>query len=267
MAQVIAVDWSGWAKGAAESIWLARVVAGRLVELDNGLGREAVVAALVDRGRREPRTVVGLDFSFSFPAWFCARQGWRNGQEVWAAVGERAEELLAAGAPPFWGRPGTVAQRLGDPFRQTEKDLERRPKSTFQIGGAGTVGTGSLRGMGHLARLAAAGFTIWPFDEAGWPRVVEVYPRLCVPAGVVKSRHRSRRDHLHDWFPQQDPVLLERAAGCEDAFDAAVTALAMAADLPSLIDLPRFTAGAPQLIEGCVWAPTTRRGAQRPAPR
>ncbi|MCM3920678.1 hypothetical protein ND748_03170 [Frankia sp. AiPs1] len=41
MAQVIAVDWSGRAKGAAESIWLARVVAGRLVELDNGLDRAA----------------------------------------------------------------------------------------------------------------------------------------------------------------------------------------------------------------------------------
>lgn len=261
---MIAVDWSGRAKGAAESIWLARVVAGRLVELDNGLDREAVIAALVDRGHREPRTVVGLDFSFSFPAWFCARQGWRSGHEVWSAIAEQAEELLAAGEPPFWGRPGTVAQRLGDPFRQTEKDLERRPKSTFQIGGAGAVGTGSLRGMGHLTQLAAAGFTIWPFDEPGWPRVVEVYPRLCTPAGVVKSRHRSRRDHLHARFPEQDAVLLERAAGCEDAFDAAVSALTMAAGLPSLIDLPRFAPGTPQLIEGCVWAPRERPARRQP---
>jgi catechol 2,3-dioxygenase-like lactoylglutathione lyase family enzyme len=68
----------------------------------------------------------------------------------------------------------------------------------FQIGGAGAVGTGSLRGMQHLADLAHAGFSIWPFDRPGWPLAVEIYPRLFTP-GVVKSRHRARRHRSYAW--------------------------------------------------------------------
>ena len=47
-----------------------------------------------------------------------------------------------------------------------------RPKSTFQIGGAGAVGTGSLRGMPHLLTLREAGCAVWP--------------SMCLPV----SRHR-----------------------------------------------------------------------------
>ena len=39
------------------------------------------------------------------------------------------------------------------------------PKSVFQIGGAGSVGTASLRGMPVLQRLREAGFAVWPFDR------------------------------------------------------------------------------------------------------
>lgn len=48
MAQVIAIDWSGRDTGAAEFIWLARVVDGRLVELENGYDRGAVIRAAID---------------------------------------------------------------------------------------------------------------------------------------------------------------------------------------------------------------------------
>ncbi len=140
---------------------------------------------------------------------------------------------------------------------KTEMDVEGQPKSVFQIGGAGAVGTGSLRGMCHLALLADAEFAIWPFDGRGWPLVVEIYPRLFTPKGLVKSRHLERRTHLTQTFPDQNPVLLERAAGSEDAFDAAISALTMARHLDELENLQPFPTGSPQLIEGCIWAPAT----------
>jgi hypothetical protein len=109
--------------------------------------------------------------------------------------------------------------------------------------------------MGQLLRLREAGFSIWPFDTPRLPLVLEIYPRRLTEPKVNKSRHRARLDHLRTRFPEQDPVLLERAAGSEDAFDAAVSALVMAEHLTGPQDLPVFGDGAPELIEGAVWAP------------
>ena len=155
--------------------------------------------------------------------------------------------MLDTCEPPFWGREETKSQKLGHAHRQTELDVEGRPKSVFQIGGAGAVGTGSLHGMRHLARLAEVGFAIWPFDQPDWPLVVEIYPRLFTPKGLVKSRHLKRRAHLTQAFPEQNPVLLE--------FDATISALAMAQHLDELENLQLFSTGSPQLIEGCIWVP------------
>ena len=58
----------------------------------------------------------------------------------------------------------------------------------FQIGGAGAVGTGSIRGMPHLLTLADSGFTIWPFVSGGLPTVVEIYPRA-LTGPVNKGSH------------------------------------------------------------------------------
>jgi hypothetical protein len=252
---VIAVDWSGKAKGAAESIWRAVVVDGHLIELENGLDRAEITQWMTDYAERHPRTVVGLDFAFSFPSWFCQREGWSSGREVWAAMRTSGDALLAICELPFWGRPGTKAQTIGEAQRQTEREVSGQPKSVFQIGGAGAVGTGSVRGMSHLATLADAGFAIWPFDRPSWPLTVEIYPRLFTPKGLVKSHHLDRRAHLTQTFPDQNPVLLERAAGSEDAFDAAISALMMAANIDELESLPQFAPDSPQVIEGCIWTP------------
>jgi hypothetical protein len=254
LSQVIAVDWSGRAKGAAEAIWLARVDDGRLVELENGLERGEVVAAVIDHARENPKTIAGFDFAFSFPRWYCEANGWTTGIEVWRSMAERAEELLHGCEPPFWGRAGTTAQTLGGAFRETDKAVPGQAKSVFQIGGAGAVGTGSLRGMPHLVKLSENGFSIWPFDPPRPPLAVEIYPRVFAPR-VVKGRHRERRAHLERSFPEQRAVLLERAAGSEDAFDAAVSALAMAAHLDQLEALPARPAGSAGRIEGEIWAP------------
>ncbi|MDQ5833206.1 MAG: hypothetical protein M3550_09150, partial [Actinomycetota bacterium] len=47
--------------------------------------------------------------------------------------------------------------------------------------------------------------------------------------------------------------LRERAAGSEDAFDAAVSALSMAEHLSELEGLPRLDADDPARIEGAIW--------------
>lgn len=252
---VVAIDWSGRERGAAEFIWLARVVGGQLVELENGRERGEVVDHVVPLSREADRCVVGLDFAFGFPAWYAAQRGWTSGREAWDAMRDEAGELLARCEPPFWGRPGTRAQTLGRPFRATELAVGIRPKSIFQIGGAGAVGTGSLRGMEHLARLADAGFAVWPFDDPAWPLAVEIYPRLFTPPGLVKGHHRARRDHLEQRFPDQPPLLRERAAGSEDAFDAAITALAMAEHVDHFDRLPSVAPGAPERLEGAIWTP------------
>ena len=254
MTEVVAVDWSGRAKGAGEAIWLARVARGRLEELENGLDRHAVVQRLIELAREEPRLAVGLDFAFSFPAWYAADRGWTSCREIWRAMLHDAEPLLEACEPPLWGRAGKTKPPGQTAFRETDAAVHAHPKSVFQIGGAGAVGTGSLRGMKHLATLEASGFSIWPFNEPGWPRVVEIYPRLFTP-GVVKSRHRARRSHLEARFPEQDPVLRERAAGSEDAFDAAVSALVMAEHMTAIENLSAAEPGSLASIEGAIWAP------------
>jgi hypothetical protein len=176
--QIIAVDWSGKAKGAAESLWRAEVRHGELAELSNGLDRGELIAKLVELGEVDRQTVIGLDFAFSFPAWWCAERGWYGGLDVWSAMGREGEDLIEGCEDPFWGHPG---KRNPHPkarlYRRTESSEDAvRPKSVFQIGGAGAVGTGSIRGMPHLLTLARNGFGIWPFSEE-WPRVVEIYPR------------------------------------------------------------------------------------------
>jgi hypothetical protein len=158
-------------------------------------------------------------------------------------------------APPFWGRPGAGNPHPPDRrYRRTELIDAGGAKSVFQIGGAGAVGTGSVRGMSHLRTLSDAGFDIWPFGPAGWPRVLEIHPRV-LTGPVNKSRWRDRHDLLFERFADGQPnALLERAAGSEDGFDAAVSALVMAEHDASIAGLEP-TADPTTLIEGRIWAP------------
>ncbi len=250
--RIVAVDWSGRLLREEESIWLAEVREGELVDLRNGLGRAAIVERLRAVAEEDPRTVVGLDFAFSFPGWWCAEQGWRSGPEVRAAMAEMGERLLAACEAPFWGRPGRPNPNPPDrAYRRTEREEGLAgAKSVFQIGGGGAVGTGSVRGMPHLLALSEAGFSVWPF-AAGWPRVVEIYPRS-LTGPVNKSRWAERHAYLCERFAAQPRELLERAAGSADAFDAAVSALVMAAHEAELEALA-VASEADYAIEGRIW--------------
>jgi hypothetical protein len=223
--------------------------------LENGRDREAVVAHIVSVAEAAPRTVLGLDFAFSFPRWWCERRGWRDVREVWAAIKGEQEVLLEECRYPFWGRPGRPNPHPGERgYRRTERDHDRTAKSVFQLGGAGAVGTGSIRGMVQLWELAERDLNIWPFTAMGWPRVLEIYPRALLRRPVNKSRWTERIEYLQLEFPRHDAGLLERAAGSEDAFDAAISALAMAEHHGQLAALTP-TSDPDFIIEGQIWRP------------
>lgn len=261
--RTIAVDWSGRASGAGKSIWVAEVAEPGLIFLENGRTRSEVVELVIERASSDRRFAVGFDFAFSFPAWFLERNGFKSVRELWADVELHGEEWLEECASPFWGRPGKRKPDLGgrDPFRATDQAAEPvrgvRPKSVFQIGGAGAVGTGSIRGMPILAALSEAGFSIWPFDPPGWPRVVEIYPRVLTGA-VQKSSQVGREEYLRGRNLIGSGGMRTRAASSEDAFDAAVSALVMWEHRTQLTELDHQSDQVSRL-EGAIWNPTWRK--------
>ena len=258
--RLIAVDWSGALLGAQHHIWLAE---SRERGSWTGSNRAAHVSISTSYLRadldHDPQVVVGLDFGFAFPAWFMRQLGVGSGPELWAHVAEHGERWLAECAPPFWGRVGSPRRPMldGPHYRRTELGVPRlagiAPKSMFQIGGAGSVGTGSIRGMPLLHALHTAGAHVWPFDPPGWPLVLEIYPRL-LTGPVVKSHAPSRQSFLAQHYPYLRRDHAETAAASEDAFDAAVSALVMAEHAAELAQLPEELD--PDLrLEGRIWHP------------
>jgi hypothetical protein len=225
--RILAIDWSGRQTNDRAAIWLAEAADGELLRVEGGRDRRAVVEHVLEEAERDPRLVVGLDFAFSLPDWFARREGAEDVRAVWRFVARRGEEWLREPQPPFWrARRPTLAEPA---FRRTEVAIAGprvRPKSVFQLGGAGNVGTGSLRGMPFLLELSER-FAIWPFDEPRLPLVVEIYPRL----------------HQH---------LAPPAAPNEHARDAAGSALAMSEWEGEWTGLLR---AAPYTLEGRIWRP------------
>ena len=261
--RVIAVDWSGDKKSARRKIWVAEAAGDQLARLEAGRDRAAMVAWLVSEAHIEPNIVVGLDFAFSFPAWFVAIHG-GTARGFWAEAEREGEGWLERCEPPFWGRPGR--KRPGGVvvgFRRTDLEVPRRggisPKSPFQIGGAGAVGTGSVRGMASLNRLCQAGFSVWPFNEPRFPLAVEIYPRI-LTGPVNKTSESARRAYLDHHCPQFTEAMRTRAASCEDAFDAAISALAMAKHPDEFLQLSAASDPDHQL-EGEIWRPRHERAA------
>jgi hypothetical protein len=253
---VVAIDWSGRRAGERRHLWLAEAHDGRLLRLVAGRTRSEVVDELVDRVDEVPGVVVGFDFSFSLPEWFLREQGYRDARALWDAAADDGERWLRRCTPPFWGRPHRPRPELPAHLRRTEAELAAvggiRPKSSFQIGGAGSVGTGSIRGFPALARLQDAGFAIWPIDDPAPPPVaVEIWPRAFT-GPVVKTDASARAAYLDTRHPGLARPLRDAAAESEDAFDAAVSALAMSRHEATLRSLPSLDGEF--RLEGCVWS-------------
>jgi hypothetical protein len=290
--RVVGVDWSGdQGPGQRRKIWAGvwTAASGR-VELESGRTRVELMEWLVELARETPRMVVGFDFTFGFPAWFMEELGIGSAPEFWQMVAEgQGEKWLHKDCADgrFWGRVGSArhgkkpAEFCGEHahrmLRRAETVLKVRaemtdplavariagiaPKSVFQIGGAGAVGTASLRGMPGLLMLRAAGFRIWPFDapSSKKPMVVEIYTRLMTGA-VIKSSEVARTAYLakkrkeNALYAGLSRRVLVKARGSEDAFDALVTALVMTEHRAEFARLRR-TEDEVFRMEGQTWVP------------
>jgi hypothetical protein len=252
--RVIAVDWSGAVRAERRAIWLAEAAGGRLLRLESGRSRAEVGRCLIDEAAADPELVVGLDFAFSLPAWFLRSLGIEHASELWELMSRESETWLREPPPPFWRLQRSAPEGAPDDWqwRRTELEAESvagiRPKSVFQLVGAGHVGTGSLRGMPVLHRLREHGFRVWPFDEPAFPLVVEIYPRLLT--GRVSKTSRAARKAYLARLSDLDPDLHALAAGDDNAFDAAVSALAMARWDGAWAALP---CDAAHRLEGAIW--------------
>jgi hypothetical protein len=272
--RLVAIDWSGRidAAGQRRHIWSAiwtRRESKVTVQLEAGRTRDEITEWLIELGRETPRMVVSIDCCFSFPGWFLAEHGCEDMFAFWRKANSAlAEQWLSrecdeiARDERFWGKPhkrpeqfcgpgyrrmfrfadydNKIAQALegGDPERAA-KMRGITPKSPFQIGGSGSVGTGSLRAMTMLERLHDAGFRVWPLEASAIdakrpkPLLVEMYTRLMTGA-VAKSNPEARRKYLaakrktDALYASLGRTVLARAQGSEDAFDALVSVMEMA---------------------------------------
>lgn len=257
MKRVIAIDWSGAAAGAKNKIWIAEALDGELLFLEDGRSREQVVDWLVERRTQVPEAIVGIDFAFSYPRWFLDAHGCVTVDALWELVREHGEDWLATSPAPFWGRPGKLRGEEGQ-LRRCEADLNVQgivPKSVFQIGGAGAVGTGTIRGIPHLTRLRNGGWAIWPFDTPSTHVAVEIWPRL-LTGPVAKSSSSERRAWLDARTSLSAPIA-ERASSTEDAFDAAASALVLSrcSDLAETLAVPLTS----DPLEGSIFFPQSLR--------
>src|SRR5262249_21617127 len=137
--------------------------------------------------------------------------------------------------------------------------------SPFQIGGSGSVGTGSLRAMPFLLRMWEAGFRVWPYESASLnaakprPLLVEMYTRLMTGA-VAKSNEVGRRRYLaakrkrDTLYAGLGRGVLTKAYGSEDAFDALVSVLEMARWREEFAGL-KATKDEVLQLEGITWRP------------
>lgn len=281
---VIAMDWSGRVDLAGQRRHIVGAVwrAGK-VRMESGRTRDEVADWLIALAKKEPALVVGFDFCFSFPAWFLQEMGAKNAPDFWRIVTERGEQWLSRASEDrrFWGKPhkrpaefsGAQLHRM---LRATDIDCkiiahileEKRalrvkgitPKSVFQIGGSGSVGTASLRGMPMLLKLREAGFHVWPFDrpEAGRPLVVEMYSRLNTGPvhksnPVARAAYVRRKQQTDPAYAGLSRTAVGKAKASEDAFDALVSVMVMAASRKSLYTLPQPRDPKYEL-EGWTWA-------------
>ena len=251
------MDWSGAIAGARRKIWLAESNGESITRLESGRTRQELIHHLITLSREDPHFVVGLDFAFSFPQWFLHSRNLTSALELWGLAERECERWLTECSAPFWGRNRVKKTLVEAEFRKTEQAVPAiagiRPKSVFQVYGAGAVGTGSVRGLPFLKQLHDAGFSIWPFDAPGWPAVVEIYPRLLT--GVInKSSQDERLKYLKSRAFSLAPELLMKAASSDDAFDAVVSAMKMAEEWDELSRLNPIKD--PQLLlEGVIWHP------------
>jgi len=295
--RLIAIDWSGridlpgQRRHIYAGIWTRSKNGKITVKLEAGRTRDEVADWLIALAAETPRMVVSIDCCFSYPAWFLEEHNCATVFDFWKHVADgQGERWLAREAVDiahdtrFWGKPhkrpeefsgenlrrmmrftdwdNKIAQRLpnGDADRAA-KMIGITPKSPFQIGGSGSVGTGSLRAMPFLLRLREAGFRTWPFEAASpnKPLVVEMYTRLMT--GAVAKRNPTARKAYLSARRKQDPLfapvsraVFRTAEASEDAFDALISTMEMVRYAGEFARL-KATKDPILRLEGITWRP------------
>jgi hypothetical protein len=221
------------------------------------------MAALLAAVDAEPSTIVGLDFAFSWPRWYLDAAGLADAGAAWARAAELGA-LAARDLPrPFWGAGIRRLADAGLEGRERYRVTETMPgaaaagaRSTFHAGGNGTVGLQSIRGMPHLAELRRAGVAVWPFDapRPGSPVAVEIFPRM-IARGLAPGRARGAAFRAAVTAALPEGALAgvagarARALAGQDAFDAAVSAIALSRGETALEGPP----GEAARREGWIW--------------
>ncbi len=225
----VVVDWSASStpKTGADSIWVAVLDRHAEVRTHNVATRAGALDLLSELTRTPGRCLVGVDFSLGYPRGTAAALG--LGGIEWSATWELIADAvvdddrnannrfevaaamntqMSAGPGPFWGCPRsrrtahlTTTKVPSDPlpeWRIVEARLRERgmrPFSSWQLLGAGAVGSQSLLGIAAVAtlvrRVAEQGRSVdvWPFTSglgvpAGDVVVAEVWPTLVGVTGV-----------------------------------------------------------------------------------
>ncbi len=221
---VLVLDWSANStpKRGADSIWIGSAGKARTAP-ENLPTRHSAMAALRRRidaalAARE-RVLIALDIGFGYPRGFAARlTGRPEALAVWDWLAARITddmhnrnnrfEIAAEinrrfpGTGPFWGRPskrdlpdlpekGSARQGTGlAELRETEL-LCSGAHPMWKLYTTGSVGSQSLLGQAHLARLRSdygAQLAVWPMEGHDAPVILaETYLSLLDPAVKVAS--------------------------------------------------------------------------------
>ena len=179
------------------------------------------------------RVFLGFDFGFGYPAGFAERLtgrakalavwDWLEGQITDGPDNANNRFAVAAGMNaqfdgigPFWGCPATVdlpglpakgslrnGHGLAD--RRAVEAVVKTAQSGFKLFTTGSVGSQSLLGLPHLARLRrryGTAMTVWPL-QSGWgvPEaqivLAEIYPSLTKPSRFMPLQQRYPNELYH----------------------------------------------------------------------
>lgn len=225
--RVVVVDWSANStpKSGRDSIWIAAFDVDHPHGTTTNPATRAEAVETIERLVAERRSLLAVDFSLGYPRGMAEQLGLTG--QPWEAMWSLLDTLVIDGADnannrfvvaaelntrldecsgPFWGCPHTRPVDGLTPTKtssaplpewrhveQSLRDRGLRPFSSWQLLGAGAVGSQSILGIAALARLRrrlrdAAGIDVevWPFangleapDADGSSCVVaEVWPSM-----------------------------------------------------------------------------------------